>query len=108
MKDQTEVQAAVELIKSTLNDEYEAGEPRSRYDTAMETIVKALYAAQKEIAELKRDSEIVEWMEKDKPTALCLCIFDNDKLVGHRWEINSQHEAQTFREAATAAMTQNK
>ncbi len=57
-----ELQAAVELWKRQLGDEYEAGEPRSQYDVAIVRIINALEAAQKELGELRKDKELVDFV----------------------------------------------
>lgn len=56
------------------------------------------------------DTKRLDWLEHEKPTALCLCEFDetngrlSDSIVGHHWEINDQYTAPTLREAIDAAM----
>ena len=65
-----------------------------------------------ENAELRKDKEIVDWVERNKPNALCICTWggstsapmDNTPPDGHVWEVNDGQHYPTFRAALSSAL----
>jgi len=61
---------------------------------------------QKRIGELERDKARLDWIAKEKPNMLCLCIFDSQgapKSNGYVWEINDFHTDEDLRVAIDKA-----
>jgi len=63
----------------------------------------------KRIGELERDKARLDWIAKEKPNMLCLCVFDSQgasKPNDYVWEINDFHTDKDLRVAIDKAINQ--